>query len=222
MGGFDARVLSAHRAQLDARRTALAGGTKHVGWKVALDIPGAAELLGDEPAFGYLTSASRFESGDVFAPHGIRTLQVDCELAVELGRDVASTAGSEGLRRAITGVSTGIELCDVGRPPDDFDSIVAANVFHRGFASGPAAPPSDELAYAGCVRINGQLRHRGTTADVLDRLLGIGRLLEAAGDGLCAGDRIICGAICGGLLAFGDEVEVEVDDLGALRVTIGA
>jgi hypothetical protein len=56
---------------------------------------------------------------------------------------------------------------------------------------------------------------------VLDRLLGVGRLLEAAGEGLCAGDRIICGSICGGLLARGDEVEVEVGDLSALRVTIG-
>lgn len=219
---FHPRVIAAQRAQLRERRASLDRGAGHVGWKVGLGIPGAEELIGDEPVFGHLTSASRFASGDVFTAGGARKLQVDCELAVELGHDVDADDGRELLRRAISGVATGLELCDVARPPDDFDGIVAANVFHHAFTLGPSKPPSGDLAYAGRVRVNGELRHQGTSADVLERLAAVARLLEATGERLRAGDRIICGAVCGGLVARGDQVEVEVGDLGVLRVAIGA
>src|SRR3954449_2179268 len=54
------RVLAAQRAQLLARDVTLDFGATHVGWKVALGIPGADRLIGQRPVFGYLTSATRF------------------------------------------------------------------------------------------------------------------------------------------------------------------
>lgn len=51
MGEFAESVISAHRTQLDARRAILDAGARHVGWKVALGLPGAEELLGEAPAF---------------------------------------------------------------------------------------------------------------------------------------------------------------------------
>jgi 2-keto-4-pentenoate hydratase len=223
MSDFHTRVLAAQRAQLEARRAVLDAGATHIGWKVGLDIPGAEELVGDAPTFGYLTSASLFQSGTVFAAEGIRELQVDCELAVTLGHDLLASGDRDDVTHSIGGLATGLELCDVGRPPDDFDSIVAANIFHRAFALGPSRPPppSSETSFDGRVWVNDKLQHKATSAAVLDRILGVARLLEAVGECLRAGDRVICGAICGGPLAVGDEVEVEVGDLGRLRVTIG-
>src|SRR3954452_19596589 len=107
MSEFHPRVLAAQRAQLDARRAALDAGAKHVGWKVGLGIPGARELIGDAPVFGYLTSASRFESGGAFPSAAVQKLQVDCELAVELDRDVDARAGVDGL--VVAGVATALE-----------------------------------------------------------------------------------------------------------------
>jgi 2-keto-4-pentenoate hydratase len=68
--------------------------------------------------------------------------------------------------------------------------------------------------------VNGQLRHEGAVEDVPGRILGIARLLEAVGQGLHAGDRVICGSVCSGLPAPGDDVEVQVAGPGAVSIKI--
>jgi 2-keto-4-pentenoate hydratase len=214
------RVLAAQRAQLLARAVALDSGATHVGWKAALGIPGADQLIGQRPVLGYLTSATRFESGSVFEAEGIRKLQVDCELAVELGDDLAGDADIDTVASTIVGFATALELCDVGRPPADFDSIVAANVFHRAYALGPSQS-SPATAPTARVHVNGELRHEAmANIDHVGRILAVAQLLEAVGERLRRGDRIICGAICGGLLDRGDEVAVAVGQLGTVRVTV--
>jgi 2-keto-4-pentenoate hydratase len=214
-------VVAAERAQLRERRRLLAEGAEHVGWKVGLEIPEARELIGGEPVFGHLTSATRFQSGAVFDASTIRELQVDCELALELGRDVAGGEDPGSVEDAIAGIGTGLELCDVGRPPNDFHAIVAGNVFHRAYALGPTSPFRADEIVAGRVHVNGELRYEATgTTNVADRIVAIARLLESVGEGLRAGDRIICGSICGGPLDRGDEIEVAAGDLGSLRVVI--
>jgi 2-keto-4-pentenoate hydratase len=214
-------VLAAQRAQLAERQAVLMSGARHVGWKVGLGIPGADELIGDRPVFGYLTSATEFESGRMVEVAGVRKLQVDCELAVELGHDVDGDGDLAGLHNAIAGVATALELCDVGRPPDDFDSIVAANVFHRAYALGPALPHDANATPAARVRVNRELRHQAAWSDdVFVRILALAQLLEAVGKRLRAGDRIICGALCGGLIERGDDVEVRVGELDPVRAVI--
>jgi 2-keto-4-pentenoate hydratase len=216
------RVLEAHRAQLERRRAVLATGARHVGWKVGLGIPGAEELIGRRPVFGHLTSASRLDAEALFSADAMRELQVDCELAVTLGRDVLADGDVDAVRGSIAGAATALELCDVGRPPDDFDSIVAANVFHRAFVLGPGRPAREAFAPAlrGRVWVNGVLRHEADAEDTLTRILAIARLLEAVGERLRAGDWVICGAASGGLVMQGDEVEVGIAALGNVRVTI--
>jgi 2-keto-4-pentenoate hydratase len=223
MSAFHPRVLAAQRAQLAARQAVLDAGAAAVGWKVGLGIPGAEALVGSEPVFGYLTSASRLRPGTSFDAGEVRKLQVDCELALELGRDVTGSADDAAVRHAIAGVGTALELCDVARPPDDFDSIVAENVFHRAFALGPARRPSSPaMPFVGRVWVNGELRYEAATNGMVERIIGIARLLQAVGERLRAGDWIICGAICGGLVERGVELEVEVGSLGRVRVRIAA
>jgi 2-keto-4-pentenoate hydratase len=195
-------------------------GAEHVGWKVALGMPGAYELTGDSPLVGYLTTATQIPSGSIFAPDGIDLLQVDCELAVELAGDVEASSDAGAIR--IAGVAAALELCDVAGTPDEFEEIVAANVFHRRFVLGPFQPPPQGETFAGVVHVNGAPRNDGTVSDVPRRLTRIARLLEALGESVRAGDRIICGAICSELLAPGDDVEVEVEGLGACNVSIEA
>ena len=215
---FGERVTAAQRAQLAARRAKLDSGARHLGWKVALGIPGADEVVGEAPLFGYLTSASALPPGAAFPGHGMRRLQIDCELAVELGRD-PNTSSAEAVAEAIGGVASALEICDIGRPPGDFDEIVAENVFHRAIIFGPFAS-ADDRSLPGRVWVNGQLVAQAPGTDPLPRLAGLARLLLAVGEGLRAGDRIICGAICSVHPDPGDEVELEVGDLGRLKVAI--
>jgi len=57
------RVPLALQAQLRGRRAELDSGAAHVGWKVGLHIAEVEEVMGPEPVFGYLTSATRLEPG---------------------------------------------------------------------------------------------------------------------------------------------------------------
>jgi 2-keto-4-pentenoate hydratase len=220
MSGFHPRVIAALQAQLAARDAVLAAGASHVGWKVALGIDGAAGLVGAEPLFGYLTTATLLESGACFEPSGIRKLQVDCELAVELGSDVVAGDGAGAVEQAVAGVATALELCEIAYPSNAFDTIVAENVLHRALVLGTFVPASPQAERAGRIHVNGQLRHESVVEDVLSRIFGIARLLEAVGQGLRAGDRIICGSICSGLPVRGDEVEVQVAGLAGVGISI--
>src|SRR3954469_24787895 len=123
------RIEAATRAQLDAWRAALRGGARRVGWKVALEIAEVEELIGAEPTIGHLTTATLLEPGGTYPAAGVRELRAETELAVQVG---------EGDR--VAGLAAALELVDVARPPDGMEGIVAANVFHRAVAFGPARP----------------------------------------------------------------------------------
>src|SRR3954468_3420634 len=122
-------TMNGFEQQLRTWRSALDAGAERVGWKIALGLVDHQE----EPELGHLTSATRIEDGGTYGSGGDRALRAEAELAIEVG------AGG-----AIAGYSAAIELVDVGRPPSDLESIVAANVFHRAFALGPtrAEPPA--------------------------------------------------------------------------------
>jgi hypothetical protein len=60
------RVPRALQAQLRARRAELDSAAARVGWKVDLHIAEVEEVMGPEPVFGYLTSATCLEPGGTF------------------------------------------------------------------------------------------------------------------------------------------------------------
>jgi 2-keto-4-pentenoate hydratase len=98
-----ARVSLALRAQLSARRAELDSGAVRIGWKVGLHIAEVEEVMGSEPVLGYLTSATRLESGGTFHARGVRALRAESEVAVELGRDVRPSNHPEAVRAAVAG-----------------------------------------------------------------------------------------------------------------------
>jgi hypothetical protein len=75
-----------------ARRGELDAGAVPVGWKVGLHIAEVEEVMGSEPVFGYLTSATRLQTGGTFHARGVRALRAEFEVAVELDRAVRPTA----------------------------------------------------------------------------------------------------------------------------------
>src|SRR3954454_17035140 len=146
--------------QLERWHTTLGLGARRVGWKLGM---GERESIGPGPVIGHLTSATQVEPGGVYHAQGIPALHADAEVALVLGRDVWPDADWESAREAIAGFGVALELVDLGSPPDDPQSIVAANVFHRAYRLGPFDRSLPEVG-----RINGRLivngRVRGEAA----------------------------------------------------------
>jgi 2-keto-4-pentenoate hydratase len=175
-----------------------------VGWKAGFGITGVPELIGDAPVPGHLTTATQLPPGAVFDPRGAGALHADCEVVVTVG-------GSE--------LGVALELVDLAREAGAMEEVVAGNVLHMAFVLGPSAPgPPGEARLV----VNGEVRGRAPArADHGDTVAALGRILEAAGERLQAGDRIITGSIVQIPLAPGDEVLAEIDGIGRVGVTVG-
>jgi 2-keto-4-pentenoate hydratase len=219
----DARAAEAIKVQLEDWRAALASGAERVGWKIGLNIPEVQERLGlREPVIGHLTSATRLESGGDYPGGEADELRAEPEVAIEVGRDVPGDADSESAREAIAGYGAAIELVDVGRPPADLEGIVAGNVFHRGFVLGASQPALPAEGVEAVVSVNGDERDRADAPDdFAEVVMLVARLLDAVGERLSAGDRIIAGSLTPPVaVGPGDDVAVDLGRLGRVEVHV--
>jgi 2-keto-4-pentenoate hydratase len=206
------RLAAALEEQLRPWRAAVQAGAERVGWKIGLGIPEVEELMGAEPVLGHLTSATRLESGATWSARGAAVLRAETEVAVEVGPD-----------GAVTGLGTALELVDLARPPHGFEGIVAANVFHRAFVLGPSRTVAPGERPEARLSVNGRLRDSGRApTDFAGTVRTVARLLALVGERLEPGDRIIAGSLTHVPVGPGDDVVVEVEGLGNLRVAIEA
>jgi 2-keto-4-pentenoate hydratase len=194
-------------ALLTRRREILAQGCEPIGWKVGFNVPEIQQKLGiDAPLAGFLTTDSLIE--DAWDEYPI---VVESEVAVELGAD----------GRSIAALLPAIELAD---PPDldlELEQILAGNIFHRAVTFGPRV----ETAQPGAARIlvNGEEQHsidaERTGANLEAMVEAVAARLEAAGEELRPGERIITGVLAPPHEAQeGDTVRLEMDALGSVEV----
>ena len=95
-------------------------------------MPAVQEHLGIErPVVGHLTSR-RAGGGGGGADRRLHLAGLEPE--------IAATIGDDG---AIAAVAPAIEIVDIDLPFDDVEPIVAANVFHRGWLTGPNRSPDE-------------------------------------------------------------------------------
>lgn len=212
MTDVDPKVVDGLREALESWRAELKGGARRVGWKIGLNVPEIQEKLGLKGAvIGFLTSATQLESGGEYPGGDAVELKAEPEVAIRVGPD-----------QAIVGLAPAIEIVDVGRPPADFQSIIAANIFHRAFvlgASQPALPPEGVGAE---VTVNGESRARATAPDDFADVVAItARLLEAAGEHLREGDTIIGGSLTPQVdIGPGELVAADLGGLGRVEVRV--
>jgi 2-keto-4-pentenoate hydratase len=204
----DPRLEAALGEQLRRRRAVLAGGARHVGWKLGM---GDRERIGGSVAVGYLTSATVLEPGATYAAAAGADLHADAEAVVELGGDTGAEIARYG---------AAIEIVDLGPLPGEPESVVAANVFHRAVAFAElAAAPSADLEVR--VSVNGDPRASARWPDDLpDRIAAAARVLASVGERLRAGDRVITGSIVQVAVGPGDEVVADFGGLARLRLRI--
>jgi len=191
----DPRLVRALEEQLEAMRATLQAGARRVGWKVGA---GEEERIGDGPVVGHLTSATVLEPGSSYPADSDAELHADAEVFLELGHDGIARSG------------VALELCDLG-PPEGAEAIVATNVFHRAVIFGPAEASLPDGDLEGRLIVNGQVRAAAPARrDHAETLQAIARLLEAVGERLRPGDRVITGSIVQVPVAPGDQVWAEL------------
>jgi 2-keto-4-pentenoate hydratase len=190
-------------AMLMRRSKILDAGAKPIGWKVGFNLPEIQRKLGiDAPLAGFLTTDSVIEGDWDEYP-----VIVESEIAVEIGDD----------GRSIVALLPALELAD---PPDldlEVEQILAGNIFHRAVAFGPRVETAE--AGSGRILVNGEEQH-SVSAGPLEEMVGaVAARLEAVGEELRPGDRIITGVLAPPHEAKeGDTVRLEVDGLGGVEL----
>lgn len=181
---------------------------------------GDRERIGGEIAIGHLTSATQLEPGATYRMGATDTLHADAELLLELGAAVPGDAGPDAALAAVAGFGAALELVDLARPPDDAETIVAENVFHRAVTFGPLFADLPEGGEARLV-VDGEVVSAALIdVPVADRVLAVARVLEPLGERLEPGDRIITGSIVQVPVGAGQDVLADLGALGSVGLRI--
>ena len=190
-------------AMLTRRREILAQGAQPLGWKLGFNVPEIQQKLGiDAPLAGFLTTDSLVD--DTWDEYPV---VVESEVAVELGDD----------SRSIVALLPALEIAD---PPDldlEIEQILAGNIFHRAVAFGPRVETTEPGS--GRILVNGEEQH-SVKPEGLERMVeAVAARLEAAGEQLRPGERIITGVLAPPYEAQeGDTVRLELDELGSVEL----
>jgi 2-keto-4-pentenoate hydratase len=196
-------VETGTEAMLTRRREMLAQGAEPIGWKVGFNVPEIQRKLGiDAPLAGFLTTDSLIEGEWDEYP-----VVVESEVAVEIGDD----------GRSIVALMPALELAD---PPDldlEIEQILAGNIFHRAVAFGPRVETTE--AGSGRILVNGEEQHSVRSEGLEQMIEAVAARLDAAGEALQPGDRIITGVLAPPHEAqAGDTVRLELEALGGVEL----
>jgi 2-keto-4-pentenoate hydratase len=197
---------------LELRRDQLHAGAKPLGWKVGFGAPGGMKLLGTSaPLVGFLTESTLIAPGAEISIDGWANPMLEPEIALYL--DAAGRVVDLGLA---------IELADLDPPPDDAESILGRNIYHRGVVLGSERAQSISGTTARLYR-NDELV---ASSDDVEELTGehgmLARLVaDTVGDNLRAGDVLIAGSITAPLpVVAGDRIRYELDPIGSLELSL--
>ncbi len=196
--------------------------------QAVLNLPG--------PAAGFMRAEDIHQSGVALPFARFHNVQVECELAVRLARDLPpGTCTPEQAAEAVGSLHAAIEIVEnrYGPPPiGDLaalgtPTLIADQVYHAACVLGPALADwrgLDLAALHGRISVNGALRDQGIGADLLGHpLRGLSWLAasEAAVGfgGLRAGQAVMLGSVTPSVLLEGPcEVCVTFDGLAPARL----
>src|SRR6201989_1460012 len=203
-----------------------------VGYKIGCTSPVMQQYLDiPHPCAGGVFAKGVHDSGAALRAADFVRVGVECEIAVQLARDLPASEApftAEWVAEAVEAFYPAIEIVDdryvkwetMGAP-----TLVADDFFAAGCVLGepvPRADAPDLLKITGRAPINGKEAGRGTGADVLghphNALAWLANHLAAEGRGLHAGQIVLTGSLVKtGWLSAGDSVVMELDGLGKVE-----
>jgi len=200
----DPRIKSGMQQQLRWRHELLAAGKKPLGWKLAFGGPAALERLRiNAPLVGFLMADAVVASGSTISFAAWKKPAAEPELAVYLGKDLASGADRKTAIGAIAGLGPAIELADVDHPSDDVEGTLARNIYQRHVILGAC---NAKHAGGNLLGLNARVFRNGAempstsdleglTGELVANLAYVADLLAHFGETLRAGQIIIAGSI---------------------------
>ncbi len=212
------QLQEAYQRQLAHWRATLDSGANRLGWKVGFNPPEVQAKLGlSGPVVGHLTSATLVGADGSHSLAGAAAPKAEPEVAIEIGPD-----------RTIAGLAAAIELVDIPRPPsgpDEVGDVVAANIFHRAVAIGPSKRVDSLEGVAMTFSVDGAEAREADVSDypIAAMIDAVAEALDAAGERLEAGDRIIAGALAPPPdVAAGQALKLDLGPLGAIEVQLSS
>jgi len=202
----DPRIAAGMRRQFELRQQNFDAGAKQIGWKVGLGAPAALERCKlTKPVVGFLLDRAELKPGATVSLKGWAKPVAEIEIAAYMARDLGANADDATVRAAIGALGPAIELADLDSAMDDVEGLLARDIWQRHVMLG-----AKDTARAGAKLdgLTGKLVRNGKDATVpADLEIGTGKIVDtvrhvadvtaALGDGLRAGQFIICGAITG-------------------------
>ena len=211
---------------------ALLGASDPPGFKIGATAASMQAYLGlDGPAAGFMPEASLHGSGSTLAWDRFFRPGAECEIAVQLGRDIpAGPCSAAAARAAVEAVMPAIEI--VENRYEDLSSfgapaLISDQVFHGVAILGEpfaAWQDTDLTTIRGRLSVDGIVRGEGAGRELLggpfDALAWLAGSAEAAAfGGLRAGQIIMLGSVCTPVwLDAAGRVDVSFDELGDVTV----
>jgi 2-keto-4-pentenoate hydratase len=225
----DPRIANGMRKQFELRRQRIAAGAKQIGWKVGMGAPAAKERLKlTAPVVGFLLDSAPLPSGATVSLTGWQKPAAEAEIAAYIGHDLPGGASRDDVRSAIAALGPAIELIDIDGPPDDLEAALARDIYQRHVVLGPR---DTSRARARLDGLSAQIVRSGKAVPApADLETNIGEIVEivrhvadvtaALGDGLRAGQFIICGALTGPIFLEPGETGLDytLEPIGAVSV----
>lgn len=182
----------------------MAAGKKPLGWKLAFGGPAAMERLRiNAPLVGFLMEHAVVASGSTISFSGWKKPAAEPELAVYMGKDLASGDSREATMGAIAGLGPAIELAAVDHPSDDVEGTLARNIYQRHVVLGERDAKHAGGSLAG---LNARVFRNGAelantaefealTGELITIVGHVANLLAHFGETLRAGQIVITGSI---------------------------
>ena len=225
----DPRIARGMRAQIELRRRAIAAGAKPIGWKVGFGAPAAlAKFAISAPLLGFMLDRNVLASGTTVSLSGWIKPAAEPEIAVEMGVDLPGGGARSAAADAIAAIGPAIELVDVHAPPEDVETVLGGNIFHRHVLFGPRDRGRKGGRIEGLrarVHRNGAA-HADTTeleansGKIVDIVRHVADVLAACGEQLKAGDVIIAGSLTAPIFLGAEDraLDYALDPIGSVAV----
>lgn len=225
----DARIARGMRAQLERRRQRLAAGDRSLGWKVGFGAPAAlAKFALTAPLIGFMLDRNVLAPGATVSLAGWVKPAAEPEIAVEIAADLPGGGSRAAAADAIGGIGPAIELADVTFAPDDVETILAGNIFHRHVLLGPPDRSRKTGRTDGLharVERNGAAHADTTeleanTGKLVDIVRHVADVLAACGERLKADDVIIAGSVIAPIFLGSEDraLDYALDPVGSVAV----
>jgi 2-keto-4-pentenoate hydratase len=225
----DPRIAEGMRAQMELRKKRLAEGAKQIGWKVGFGAPAAKERFKlTAPVVGFLLDRAILPSGATVNLGSWQTPAAEAEIAAYVGKDVPAGASRDEAKAAVVAIGPAIELADIDGTPDDLRGALAGDIYQRHVILGSRDTSRNGLRLDGLqarvtksgadVPVPADLQTN--TGDFIDIVRHVADLTAALGDGLRAGQFIICGSLTAPMFLERNErgIEFSLEPIGAISV----